>query len=292
MMKNLQPLAILLLITIFVSSAKSQNSILWEVSGNGLSAASHLHGSLKFIGEKEFVIHPQIEAKLKASELFAIEDEVNHHAQHELNKAIHFPKGQSLATALSPEDFVKIQDFFQSQFGISKKKFLKSYANLKPLALSITMTRLSLREGVKFYDIELLKMANGLKIETYSLEAIDREAEAFNAFPLEAQAQALIHSVENFEQQKEEYLKLEAAYIRGDIDTVFEFSLHPFEENTLFIEEFYTKRNLEWLPKIESMMAEKKSFISVGVTHLEGEKGLLNLLKEKGYTLTPISVTD
>lgn len=291
-MKKYQPHAILLLILISLSSVFGQNSILWEVSGNGLTSASYLHGSLKFIGEKEFIIHQEIEKRLKMAELFAIEDQVNHHAQHELNKAIHFPKGESLETLYSPTDYNKIQSFFQTQFGISKKKFSKTYAKMKPLALSIAMTRLSLREGVKFYDMELLKIANNLKIMTYSLEAIEREAEAFNAFPIEDQATALLHSVNHFDKQKDEYLKLEAAYIQGDIDKVFEYSLHPFENNATFLQEFYFKRNLEWLPKIETMIAENISFISVGVTHMEGEKGLLNLLKEKGYTLTPIQVTD
>lgn len=291
-MKKYQPQIILFLILITLSSLFGQNSILWEVSGNGLTSTSYLHGSLKFIGEHEFIIHQEIEKRLKMAELFAIEDQVNHHAQHELNKAIHFPKGESLETLYSPADFNKIQAFFQSQFGISKKKFNNTYAKMKPLALSIAMTRLSLRENVKFYDMELLKIANQLKMRTYSLEAVEREAEAYNAFPIEDQAAALIHSIDHFDKQKDEYLKLEAAYVKGDIDKVFEYSLHPFEKNPTFIEEFYFKRNMEWLPKIESMIAENISFISIGVTHMEGEKGLLNLLKEKGYILTPIQVAD
>lgn len=290
MTKNLK--ALIFVFTFIISTAGfSQNSILWEITGNGLSQASYLHGSLKFIGENEYVLHKQIVERLKMSENFAIEDEVNHHAQHELNKSIHFPKGESLATVLSAEEYAKIRNFFQAQFKIPKKKFEKKYAILKPLALSITMTRLSLMEGVKFYDMELLKIANQLKLVTYSLESVEREAEAFNAFPIEQQAEALLHSIYNFPKQREEYLKLEAAYVKGDIDKVFEFSLHPFENNKIFIEEFYTKRNMEWLPKIEKMFSENRCFVSVGVTHLKGKKGLLNLLKEKGYTLTPIPVT-
>lgn len=291
MTKNLK--SIIFVIAFIISTATfAQNSILWEVSGNGLNQTSYLHGSLKFIGENEYVLHKEITDRLKLSEIFAIEDEVNHHAQHELNKAIHFPKGESLATALSAEEYDKIQNFFQAQFKIPKKKFEKKYAVLKPLALSITMTRLSLMEGVKFFDMELLKMANQLKLITYSLESIEREAEAFNAFPIEDQAEALLHSIYNFPKQRDEYLKLEAAYVKGDIDKVFEFSLHPFENNKIFIDEFYTKRNLEWIPKIEKMFSESKCFVSVGITHLEGDRGLLNLLREKGYTLTPIPVTN
>jgi len=273
------------------SQLKAQNSILWEVSGNGLSKTSYLLGTLKFIGEKEYVLHKEITDRLSTCEIFAIEDEVNHHAQHELNKSVHFPKGESLATALSSEDFKKVADFFGTEFKIPQKKFKKNYGNLKPLALSISMTRLALHEGVKFYDIELLKIAHDYRINSFSLESIDREAEAFNAFPIEDQAKALMHSIDNFEVQKSEYKKLEAAYVNGDIDKVFEYSLHPFEENEIFIEEFYSKRNMEWLPKIEKMFSESKAFVAVGVTHLEGDKGILNLLKMKGYTLTPVSVS-
>ncbi|MEP2667470.1 MAG: TraB/GumN family protein [Cyclobacteriaceae bacterium] len=281
-----------LILSFILTPGLSQNSILWEVSGNDLAHSSYLLGSLKFIGEKEYILHTEIKDKIKVSELFAIEDEVNHHAQHELNKAIHFEKGQSLKDVLTPDEYKKIENFFEREFNVSKKQFNKNYAKLKPLALSITMTRLALHEDVKYYDIELLKLANDLRIPTYSLEPIEREAEAFNTFPVEVQAKALMHSIENFQVQKSEYEKLEAAYAKGDIDAVFEYSLHPFENNESFIEEFYFKRNEEWLPKLEKMFAESKSFVTVGVTHLEGEKGLLNLLRLKGYTLTPIPVTD
>lgn len=274
-----------------ISSALAQNSILWEISGNGLANSSYLLGSLKFIGEKEYVLHKEIHEKLKTVKIFAIEDEVDHHAQHELNKALHFPKGQSLATALTPDQYKKVVSLFSSEFNISSKTFKKKFASLKPLALSIAMTRLSLHEGVKFYDIELLKMAKDYNLDSYSLEGIDREAQAFDAFPVDEQINALMHSIDNFEVQKSEYKKLEAAYTRGDIDRVFEYSLHPFENNETFIEEFYFKRNQEWLPKLERMFADQQAFVSVGVSHLEGEQGLLALLKEKGYTLTPIPVT-
>lgn len=281
-----------LIFSFILTSGFSQNSILWEVSGNDLAHSSYLLGSLKFIGEKEFILHAEVKDKIEISELFAIEDEVNHHAQHELNKALHFEKGKSLKDVLTTDEYNKVENFFEREFNVSKKQFNKNYAKLKPLALSITMTRLALHEDVKYYDIELLKLANDLRIPTYSLEPIEREAEAFNTFPVEVQAKALMHSIENFQVQKSEYEKLEAAYARGDIDAVFEYSLHPFENNELFIEEFYFKRNEEWLPKLEKMFTENKSFVTVGVTHLEGEKGLLNLLRSKGYTLTPVPVTD
>ena len=279
-----------LLLVCMSTLVKSQNYVLWEISGNGTTKTSYLMGTLKFIGLKEYYLPVEAVDRLKKSTLFAIEDQVDHHAQHELNKNLHFPQGQSLATALSPEDYATLTTFFSTEFGMPKKQFIKKYNHIKPLALSIVMTRLSLGEGVKYYDIELLKIADKNNVVAFSLESIDRESEALNKFSVDEQAKALMHSVHNFNIQKQEFQKLMKNFPDGDLEEIFTYTLHPFENNPAFVEEFYTKRNEEWLPKIEKMVHEESAFITVGVSHLEGDKGLTSLLKSKGYTLTPIAI--
>ena len=279
-------------ISLITSAAMAQeSSILWEINGNGMAKPSYLFGSLKFIGEKEYYLPKEVTEKIKQSVLFAIEDQVDHHAQHELNKALYFPKGETLATHLSPDNYNKVVSFFETEFKIPKKQFEAKYAQLKPLALSISMTRLSLGEKVKFYDIELLKFAKKNRVRAYSLEAVEREAEALNTFSIEDQTVALMHSVDNFEKQKVEFQKLMKDYPQGKLDEIFEYTLHPLENNQQFVETFYYARNKEWMTSIEKMIQENVAFISVGISHLEGDGGLLNLFKEKGYTLTPIKVT-
>ncbi|MBX2901601.1 MAG: TraB/GumN family protein [Cyclobacteriaceae bacterium] len=268
-----------------------QSSILWEVSGNGLKQSSYLFASLKFTGEHEFYFPNEVKDKIKRAEIFVIEDQVDHHAQHELNKVLHFPKGESLATYTTPEQYNQVIKLFAEQFGVPKSSFEVKYARLKPLALSIAITRLSLGERVKFYDIELLKFAKANKLKTYSLEKVEREAEALETFPVHEQVIALMNSVTYYPQFKEEFVKLMQDYPQGNLEEIFEYTLHPLDNNQKFIEEFYFKRNEEWLPKIKKMMREDSAFIAVGIGHLEGERGLLALLKDSGYTLTPIKVS-
>jgi len=281
---------VLCFISLLPLFAVGQSSVLWEISGNGLTQTSYLMGTLKFTGEKEYVLPQEAADRIKKSKVFAIEDQVDHHAQHELNKALHFPKGQSIKTELSPEDYQKLVNLFQKEFNIDAKTFEKSYSHIKPLALSIAMTRLSLKEKLKFYDIELLTLAKKNGSEAYSLEDIDREAGALNKFPMADQVKALVHTINNFDQQKGEYQKLMADYPKGNLEEIFTYTLHPTENNPVFLEEFYYKRNDEWLPKIESMMKDQPSFIAVGISHLETNRGLLELLKAKGYTLTPVMI--
>jgi uncharacterized protein YbaP (TraB family) len=279
----------LLLLSISFGS-KAQNSVLWEIKHSDLSFSSYLMGTLKFIGEKEYYMPPQAESRIKACKVFTIEDQVDHHAQHELNKVVHFPKGQSLRSVLSADEYTKVTSFFEKEFGIGTKVFEKKYARLIPLALSISMTRLSLGEGVKFYDIELLKVAKVNKLKTFSLESIEREGEAIRKYPIADQVKALLHSTDNFETQKREFSALMNDYPQGNLEEIYEYTLHPVENNPAFIEEFYTKRNLEWFPKIEKMIKDNPSFIAIGISHLEGESGILNLLKQKGYTLVPVPI--
>ena len=44
-------------------------------------------------------------------------------------------------------------------------------------------------------------------------------------------------------------------------------------------------RNADWLAKMPEIMASKPTFFAVGAAHLVGEKGVLQLLRNAGYTV-------
>jgi uncharacterized protein YbaP (TraB family) len=273
-----------------VLEIRAQHSLIWKVSGNGLTRTSYIMGTLKFIGENEYYLQPNAIALLKESKLFAVEDQVDHHAQHEMNTAIHFPKGQSLSKVMPPADYKKLKELFLKQFNVKGKAFEKNYGHIKPLALSFIIPRLSLGEKVRYYDIELLEIAKQNNLHVYSLEAVEREAEALNTFSMEDQVDALRHAVNNFETQKQDFRKMMTDYRAGNLEEIFEFSMHPIENHPNFVNEFYLKRNQEWLPKIDRMIREHNSFICLGIAHLEGDHGIIKLLEKKGYKLTPVPV--
>lgn len=47
-------------------------------------------------------------------------------------------------------------------------------------------------------------------------------------------------------------------------------------------------RNLKWMDHIPQLISEKPSFIAVGVRHLPGKDGLIDLLRRKGYTVESV----
>lgn len=48
------------------------------------------------------------------------------------------------------------------------------------------------------------------------------------------------------------------------------------------------ERNQKWLPKIERYLDEKKTTVAVGAAHLFGKRGLIVLLRARGYRVEPM----
>ena len=47
-------------------------------------------------------------------------------------------------------------------------------------------------------------------------------------------------------------------------------------------------RNLKWVKTIPEMMQKESTFFAFGAAHLPGEKGVINLLGQAGYSVKPI----
>ncbi len=121
------------------------------------------------------------------------------------------------------------------------------------------------------------------------LATIDEEISAFEQFPIEDQVQALKYTVNNFAGHIEDYNKLVQYYTQEEnLDKIKAETMKATNESKVFKKVYYDDRNHVWLPSIEYMMAKRPIFIAVGAAHLAGNSGLIALLRQGGYTLTPI----
>jgi hypothetical protein len=84
-----------------------------------------------------------------------------------------------------------------------------------------------------------------------------------------------------------EFNKLLDTYLKKDIN-----QLGTLMNNADLSPEFYSdlivKRNQKWIPIITELIQTNPTFIAVGAAHLPGKEGVLNLLQEAGYKITPI----
>lgn len=106
---------------------------------------------------------------------------------------------------------------------------------------------------------------------------------------LQSQADQLVELMENRKKFFAEIMQMNALYKAGKIENYYQYALRsdfitpkPTESYLNKLE----KENLNWLKKIEEVLKTKTAFIVVDMMQLSGEKGLLQLLKNKGYKLT------
>lgn len=255
-----------------------------------MAEPSYLFGVIRFIPKDQFEITKRTKEKLKTCQTLATEVVVNRHTQNELNRAAHLPDDGSIEDLLTPEEYELVKDFFTSNLGVTETKFNLIYRHLKPIVLSVAMTQLHLNEQIRFYDQELWKLSKKYKIEALGLETVEREIEALDHLSLSAQAEALLHSVQNSDQHFDDFEAMTDYYKEGNLDQILGIALRPMEGNMEFKKNYFDQRTKEWIPKMESKMDVSPTFFALGAAHFSGPNGIVQKLRDRGYTLTPISV--
>ncbi len=106
--------------------------------------------------------------------------------------------------------------------------------------------------------------------------------------PLKEQAQNLYRKIAEIQSDTLDLSCLTDKYKENSLDEFQEYTERSslgFHERRLAAAVGRTKK---WLPKIIDMMARKSTLVAVGNWHLSGMQGLIALLREKGYEVTPI----
>ena len=73
-----------------------------------------------------------------------------------------------------------------------------------------------------------------------------------------------------------------------DIEKLHSLALEEEKSDAGFSKNLLDDRNVAWIPKLESSIKTTPSFIAVGAGHLGGKNGVIQLLRAKGYKITPI----
>ena len=123
-----------------------------------------------------------------------------------------------------------------------------------------------------------------------SLGTIEDEIAAFDNFPLPDQVEALKYTVRNFDEHINNYNNLVRFYkVEQNLDKIQEEILKATNRSQEFQKAYYNSRNEVWSGKISEMISKDAAFIAIGATHLAGDQGVLQLLKDKGYTLSAVN---
>lgn len=120
------------------------------------------------------------------------------------------------------------------------------------------------------------------------LETAEDQMKVLTGMPPQKQAQDMVEALKKPEEMCGQLDNLVSVYRRQAIQEMVDMSAEDAQLGDQ-LDAFLDKRNKNWIPLIEEKLHSGRAcyFIAVGAAHLAGPNGVIHLLREAGYTLTP-----
>ncbi|MFB6340437.1 TraB/GumN family protein [Saccharicrinis sp. FJH62] len=286
----MKKLVLLLLVFVGISvSGQEYNSTLWKISGNGLEQPSYLFGTMHIMPKKLFNISNKTKELIESCDVITFEVnmfDLSFSEKLSLASKMYLKNGSTLEQLMNRDEFTALVDFARDTLRIKERKFMKKYNRLTPFALNSLFTAKYIGK-YKMYEQEFYKLAKKNKKEITELETMAFQLSLVSDMPFETQVEYFLDVTE-----MSELYELINLYRKQDLDAIYDQSEEEAEQDKemqTFMKKFLVDRNADWIPKIVYQISQHCSFIAVGAAHLPGKEGVINLLREQGYTVEPVA---
>jgi uncharacterized protein YbaP (TraB family) len=281
---------ILVFLIIFVqeSLSQSQKSFLWRVQSK--TNTVYVLGSLHYSNKEIYPLSEEIEKAFGQSEILVVEADVNDIKKLNLPKLVDrafYPADDTLEKHVSPDIYEwVVKD--ATGLGIPVELLNKQ----KPWFLAITLVALeSLKLGFDpnlGIDKYFLSKAQGRK-KILELESLDYQLDLLSSFSDKDQELFLSYTLKDLKILEQELGKLIHAWTSGDtkaMESILTKSVLEDRRLSFILEKLIYERNRKMVSKIENYLKEKETyFVIVGAGHLVGSRGIIEILKGKGYVV-------
>jgi uncharacterized protein len=267
-----------------ISFLCSAQTVLWEITGKRLKKPSYLYGTIHIQDKRVFAFGDEVMEAFNNSEAYAMELLMDELDMKEVQDAM-FMADNSLDKLLSPSDYKLLDSIVKEKTGQGLLMFNK----MKPFFLSSQLMQIDMaKDKADALDLYLLNKARDAGKICLGIEEFSDQINAIDAIKLENQVEMLLDGLTDTVTSTEDKLEeLVEAYLEGDLDKMYELTKDtalPVEFNQAFL----IDRNIKMAKNIHKFIKKQSTFNAIGAAHLPGEKGVINLLRKRGYTVEPI----
>ena len=258
---------------------------LWEVRGRSNSV--YLLGSIHFAKEDFFPLAKPIEQAYDRSAVLIFETDLGEmksmETQSKLLKAGMCPTGETLSQHVGKQTYAALQSWLKDAVGQPS-----AFDRMKPWLASVSVVAVELQklgfnpnQGI---DEHFHSRAKADKKEIRGLETIDFQINLFTNLSREEDELFLKSMLEDVDRFPKIFADVIDAWKSGNAAKIESLLLEITRKYPSIHRRFLTDLNRAWLPKIEELLrSDKNVFVVVGMAHLVGKEGVVDLLKKKGF---------
>ncbi|MGF1924696.1 MAG: TraB/GumN family protein [Bacteroidia bacterium] len=267
---------------------KPENTLLWEISGNGLKKSSYLFGTYHFAGRDFIDTMKVLQAKLTSSEVIVGELIIDNTVAMKLMPHMAM-QNTTLDKLMSANQYQMVATYLKKISGYN----LKLFNSMKPVAVQMTMLQFIAPRTVSptnpALDQYLQDYGRANKKKVMGLETVEDQAAVLFGGSLTRQTELLLKSVRDEERAEREGQQLYANYIAQNLEELEKFFVKSEDYTKDELDQLLKNRNKKWMDQLPNLMQDQSLFIAVGAGHLVGEDGLIIALKARGYNVRPLA---
>lgn len=268
---------------------QTPHSLLWRISGKGITKPSYLFGTMHILCAEQAVLGDSLKGAIDAVDEVYFEFDLRDTAAM-LAAALNMQMrgGQSLSKLLKPEEYNRIRDYFSAH-----QSMLPFWAleHMKPMLISSLIEEQSLGcSSIDGMELQIMKYMRGRDPQkpVRGLETAAFQLGLFDSIPYKKQAEELVDYIDSADENKKLTKQLADLYIRQDLDGIQALSDKDDPGMDEYMDLLLYGRNRKWARELDTLLLQRPLLVAVGAAHLPGPQGVIQLLKKEGFTVEPV----
>ena len=272
---------------IFCQQPKYANTLLWRISGKGLTKPSYLYGTIHLTDKRVFFLGDSVYKAIERSEGFAAELDLNSLGVEMMNQFMKEEQEKNatepvkLKEAVSPEIWERYKSMLAEKFG--KKAENITLDELEENASALENEIFKNGEMATFLDAHLFGIAKKKGKWVGGIEDFADQLEHFNNYKnIEEKIQTALYDEDYY---RHSLAWLIDVYIGQKLDSI---DASMYREESGQKDYIMIKRNLKMARRMDSISAIRSTFFAVGAAHLPGDSGVISMLRARGFEVSPV----
>ena len=259
----------------------SDYGLLWKIESEKMTEPSYLFGTMHVQDERAFNFSDSVMINLERCEQFAMELHPDSMMAAIYDKMFDPDTTNYFKEYMSEEEY----EMFLEKFSKDKGYNFEDIENKNPMTIKALTKRKSSYNSERgtFVDMHLCGVAKTYGKSIHGLENTDNQLLNLKESALQQVRMYLYMDSLDMKPYEE---KLANTYSEGDMKEMEKMMGRRVLENPHFV-----KRNTDMVNNMIELMDKAPTFSAVGAAHLVGEKSVIALLEEKGYTVSVVEAT-
>lgn len=276
---------LLLWLLLLPTAFAAEQGLLWHISGEGVD--SHLFGTMHSEDPRVTRLPELVERHFTAAETLVLEVSLDQQSEMSAAAQMMLPEQSSLTTLVGEALSLRAKQAMQSR-GIpaAVTEQLQPWATVLVLSMPKPQTGLVLDKVL--YDRGL---QSGKAFQP--LESIEEQIGVFTALTIDEQKELLRNVLNEYQSYPALFEQMTTAYLSRDLGQLVKIGdENPMTADPALQKKVMTsmldKRNQRMVERMLPILRGGKVFVAVGALHLAGDKGLISLLRQRGYKVEAV----